>query len=137
MDASTPPHVHAVTRDRARADHAPDRRSRVPSLRARLQPGLGARRREGRRAGSAEDQGASDTAPDTATFSHLAAPGFLHGPGNPYISLVRVRYDSATMASSTERSILSRSETYRHPTPVACGPSSLSCWSYRPMPSSR
>jgi hypothetical protein len=32
-------------------------------------------------AGSAEDQVANDTAPDTATFSHLAAPGFLHGPG--------------------------------------------------------
>jgi hypothetical protein len=44
-------------------------------------PGLGARMREARRAGSAEDQVANDTAPDTATFSHLAAPGFLHGPG--------------------------------------------------------
>jgi hypothetical protein len=54
-----------------------------------------------------------------------------------YVSAVTVRYDSAMMASSTVRSILSRSVMYRHPTPVLCTPNCLSCSSYRPTPSGR
>jgi hypothetical protein len=54
-----------------------------------------------------------------------------------YVSAVTVRYDSAMMASSTVRSILSRSVIYRHPTPVLWTPNCLSRSSYRATPSGR